>query len=317
MNTFLSLLAANNVKYMISGHDHHHYNSIVTSPDNASQVHQLICQSDSSKFYTPANPVSPNDAPVEQDLYRVGYYVFTVDGPRVTIDYYADTHGNWQSDGNYPYGSIDLVNYPNKVTPTFAFAKRSTTGYSLNGKEILVSQGGSYVLTDDTSKAVVNGETGYFGTTAKVLNGTNGSTSATNYGKATKKAVDTGWAPKPAVYGAGSDVFTLWGMTDLGSDRSDTYVLSMTIDPAIDLSIDRQNHGFLTVIAGLTRNPDGSWADPAAPAVNKNVGGKKKYVRGPWNRAYALGTYGIDPATRTAWAVVNTTGDFAVVEISN
>jgi len=90
---------------------------VVTSPDQQSKVHQLITQSDSSKFYTPGTPVSPNDVPVEQDLQRIGYYLFTVDGPRVTIDYYADNHGSWQSDANYPYGSTDLVNFPKQVTP--------------------------------------------------------------------------------------------------------------------------------------------------------------------------------------------------------
>ena len=72
-NTFLASLQTNNVKYMISGHDHHHYNSVVTSPDGNSKVHQLITASDSTKFYTPGNPVSTNDIPVEQDLARIGY----------------------------------------------------------------------------------------------------------------------------------------------------------------------------------------------------------------------------------------------------
>ena len=138
MNTFLASLQENNVKYVISGHDHHHYNSVVTSPDGQSKVHQLITASDSSKFYTPGNPVSPNDAPVEQDLARIGYYIFTVDGPRVTIDYYADDHGNWQSDAKFPDSNVDLVNFPLGPPPPSHFVKRSTTGYSLNGRENLV-----------------------------------------------------------------------------------------------------------------------------------------------------------------------------------
>ena len=117
MNTFLDSMQANNVKYVISGHDHHHYNSVVTSPDGLSKVHQLITQSDSSKFYTPGTPVSANDVPVEQDLARIGYYIFTVDGPRVTIDYYADDHGNWQSDAKLPNYNLDLVNFPLGTTP--------------------------------------------------------------------------------------------------------------------------------------------------------------------------------------------------------
>jgi len=38
-----------------------------------------------------------------------------------------------------------------------------------------------------------------------------------------------------------------------------------------------------------------------------------KFVPGPWNASYKLGTYGIDAATNTAWAVVNYNGVFAVV----
>jgi len=49
------------------------------------------------------------------------------------------------------------------------FTKHETSGYSLNGKEILAPQGGSYELIDDTSEAVASGETGYVGTTAAIL----------------------------------------------------------------------------------------------------------------------------------------------------
>jgi hypothetical protein len=35
-------------------------------------------------------------------------------------------------------------------------------------------------------------------------------------------------------------------------------------------------------------------------------------VLGPWNASYTLGTYGLDPATHTAWAILNYNGDFAV-----
>jgi hypothetical protein len=130
-NTFLASLQAHNPKYMISGHDHHHYNSVVTSPDQKSKVHQLITQSDSSKFYTPGFPVSPNDVPVEQALARVGFYIFTVDGKCVNIEYRADDQGNWKSDNNFPDGTGPL---PNGTTPALNFVKRSTTGYCLNGK---------------------------------------------------------------------------------------------------------------------------------------------------------------------------------------
>lgn len=34
---------------------------------------------------------------------------------------------------------------------------------------------------------------------------------------------------------------------------------------------------------------------------------------GPWDPSCALGTYGVDPSTKTAWAVLDYDGDFAVM----
>ena len=57
-----------------------------------------------------------------------------------------------------------------------------------------------------------------------------------------------------------------------------------------------------------TRDPEGNWVN----AVDMNFGGTKEFVKGPWEPGYELGTYGVDPKTKTAWAVVNFNGDFAV-----
>ena len=103
-NEFIACVQANKVPAVISGHDHNHYYSLVTSPDGKSQVYQLITQSDSSKFYTPSAPYSRNDEEIDQDLYRIGYYIFTVDEKDVTIDYYADTtvkNPSKEGDANY------------------------------------------------------------------------------------------------------------------------------------------------------------------------------------------------------------------------
>jgi len=301
-NIFLSLLQTNNVRYMISGHDHHHYNSVVTSPDGHSKVHQLICQSDSNKFYTPGLPVSSNDMPAEQDLARIGYYIFTVDGPRVTIDYYA-------SDQN------QLTSFT--TTPTFTFSRRSTTGYSLNGKEFLVEQGESFTIVQDRHK----------GTVARILDGKNDSTVKTNYGKETVKAVNTGWTSReeggdmdrsghswPRSFRMNhearnytmpaSDILTLWGMADLGTDQTNVYTLSMSYD----------NDGVPPMKLGkgmfglATKDENGDWVN----AVDMNSGGIKKFVLGPWKSGYTLGTHGVDPKTKTAWAVIDFTADFAV-----
>ena len=49
-------------------------------------------------------------------------------------------------------------------------------------------------------------------------------------------------------------------------------------------------------------------------AVDLNFGGTKNFIPGPWTAGYPLGSYGFDPKTRTAWAVVNHDSDFAVIK---
>ena len=118
-----------------------HNRAIVTSPDGNSKVHDIITASDSYKFYIPQNPSNdatydipangitngPREMELSQELFTVGYYIVTVDGPRVTVDYYASPNGcNGDCDETY-----DVIPY--------AFSKHETYGYSLNGKEFLVS----------------------------------------------------------------------------------------------------------------------------------------------------------------------------------
>jgi hypothetical protein len=117
-NEFIACMQDNGVPLVISGHDHNHYYSTVTSPDGQSTVDQLITQSDSSKFYTPEAPYSANDEQIEQDLYRVGYYIVTVNGKDVVIDYYADT-----SQGNTSYYGVN--------GGTFTFEKISSNSYKM------------------------------------------------------------------------------------------------------------------------------------------------------------------------------------------
>ncbi|HVP79236.1 MAG TPA: metallophosphoesterase [Thermodesulfobacteriota bacterium] len=136
-NVFFASLQENEVKYFVSGHDHVHQRSLIRSPDGASEVEQLICASDSSKFYTPKPAADTKwfgqkarEISLSQELYTIGYYIFTVDGPRVTVDYYSDDHGKWQSDGSYPNGP----GLPDTgITPTLNFVKKETWRYTLSG----------------------------------------------------------------------------------------------------------------------------------------------------------------------------------------
>lgn len=300
-NAFINSLATNRVHYYISGHDHHHYESVVTSPDGSAKVHQIISASDGSKFYAPRTPVSANDTPISQDLYKIGCYIYTVDGPRVTVDYYGVPSG--QVGGILPTAAAGA-----HATPTLTgnWQKLLSWGYSLNGQEFVVAEGASYtIVADSTAKAIANGEAGYLGTSMQILGGTNASTAANNYGKAQVKAVDTGWSQAQA--GNFSDTLALWGLTGVGATQSDTIVISLSYNPAS--VTDAQINSSLFCLG--TVNASGVWVN----AVDANVGGTKTFVNGPWNASYGLGTYGVDKAAGTVWAVVSHAGQFAAVQL--
>lgn len=291
-DAFIQSLQDNNVKYLINGHDHMHNRAVVTTTDGTTaKVQDITTQSDSSKFYTPVNPSNDQkydvpafghtrETPIAQELYNVGYYIFTVDGPKVTVDYYADTTGGYNPSSSW-------------ITPVFDFERKETFGYSLNGKEFVVAQGQSFTAVQD---AIASGD-GFVGTSAAILDGTNGSAVTILDGRQTANAVDTGWAPVQS--GKASDVLTLWGMTDLGQDHTDTFALSLSYDT--DLL-----EGETPRLDAL--DAEGNWVN----AVDLNLGGTKQFIAGAWQPGYGLGSYGYDNATHSAWAVVNQNSEYAV-----
>jgi hypothetical protein len=252
--------------------------------------------SDSSKFYIPAIP-SPDAAndnptreiPVVQEVNTIGFYIYTIDGSHVSVDYYSAQISP----------SLDSGEYSITSTPTLAFARRETFGYSLNGKEFLVNEGKSYTSVQDS----------FEGTNARILDGINRSEAKDGSGRVLTKAVDTGWASAPAGGGFASNVLTLWGMAiALGREETDIYTLSMTYDPK-KVSAARLRSGNFVL---ATKDPVGKWM----PAVEGNHGGDKKFVAGPWHAGYGLGSYGVDPKTQTVWAVVNHEGEFAARDLT-
>lgn len=293
-NAFYQACAQNGVRYVCGGHDHMHLRSQMKSPDGNWQLEQLIASSNSYKFYIPLIPGndqrynSPNrETPVSQELFTIGYYIFTIDGPRVTVDYHTSPNGC--------NGDCDLVN-----TPALTFTKRETFGYSLNGKEFQIPRGSTFSVVRD---AIVAGN-GYLGTSAAILSGDNVSTSTFYDGRYAVNKVTTGWTARSEIgTEVKSDVFTLWGMQENVNDFGvEPYVLSLSYDPAA--------RGPLAL---KVKNEDGLWVN----AVAGNNGGTPKFIVGPWKGGYALGTYGINPASRTVWAVVNHASEFAVFQTTD
>jgi hypothetical protein len=320
-NPFFQSLQRNDVKYYITAHDHLYNRSIVKSPDMQSEVTQIITSGASTKFYLPSVPIAQmndqltRETELAQEINNVGYYIYTVDGPRVTVDYYSDSTGNLLSDYCWPRTAKPSCSTRPKVvtefpTPTFDFVKKESFGYSLNGEEFLVAQGESYTSVEDR----------YRGTKAKILAGTNGSTltdhfvyvdasnKSVNAPRPLVKAVNTGWTEKPEGKGhdgLDSDILSLWGMADMGTEQTDVYVLSMSHD------FRRNIHCGKDGIVAL--DDDGDWVN----AVDLNVGtSTKKFVNGPYKPTYGLGTYGIDPKTKSAWAVLDYNADFALGDFS-
>ncbi|MGD0231716.1 MAG: metallophosphoesterase [Syntrophorhabdales bacterium] len=297
-DAFILALAAHGVRYYICGHDHMHDRSRVTTTDGrAASVTQIVSASASSKFYIPARPSNDDryDAPAfghtrqipfSQELDSIGYYIVTVNGPKVTVDYYS---APVKTTAETEARTISM-------TPPLRFTRRETFGYSLNGKEFLVAQGESYTGVQDS----------FSGTTARILSGLNKDTAKDGSGRPLTKAVTTGWVPGTS--GTMSHIVTLWGMAGVvENEKTDVFTLSMTYRGKAAHGA-HGRHGVAIRLA--TRDAGARWIN----AVDKNAGGTKRFVSGPWTPSCGLGAYGFDPDTHTAWAVMNHAGDFAVVE---
>jgi hypothetical protein len=290
-DTFINSLANNGVRIHSLGHDHMHDRTLVATTDGVTaKVMQLVCASDSSKFYIPAQPSNDEkydlpaakfghtrQTPLAQELNTVGYYVYTVDGARVTVDFYGSTNVS----PTFAAGEY-LIN----TTPKMQFAKRESFGYGVNGKQFVVAQGQPYTVVQDA----------FQGTSTRILDGVNVDTSKDGSNRPYARQVTTGWTlPDSATSSA---ILTLWGLAGLGANQTDTYVLSMSY---------RGGHLTDGSFGLAVRNAAGAWVN----AVDLNAGGSPTFVIGAYDPSYALGTYGIDPVAGTVWAVVNHAGDFA------
>lgn len=293
LDAFITSLQSNKVGYHFCGHDHMYDRSLVaTSDGTTAKVMQIVGASNSSKFYYPANP--SNDVTysggkrqtlVKQELNTVGYCIVTVDGSHVTVDYYSAPAYPTPVNG----GVI-------ATTPTLTFTKRESFGYSLNGTQFIVAAGAAYTTVQDTSTAGS-------GTVAKVLAGSNGYTVTDPSGRFFSATVNTGWY---AANATSSDILLLRGMSaSLGSTQTDIFALSLTYDKTKVTDAQVQAGTF----ALAAPDDNGNWTN----AVSRSTGGTKKFVLGPWKSSYPLGTYGVDTASGTVWAVVNYNGYFAAV----
>lgn len=317
-DAFITSLYKHNAGYFMSGHDHMHHRSLITTSEGTANIDQIICSSNSYKFYIPQIDSDGNaiddgrEKIVSEELFTIGYYIVTVDGARVTMDYYASSHG-------LDYGDVNLEAAPE----SFTFYLRERFGYSLNGDNFTVNRGEAYTSIEGR----------YKGTVARILNGADGNKESDYTGRAYIKTANTGWDDGGHIKGAVSNVFSLWGLADNlslwekstediasnvdltgflpaedESQATDVYTLAMTCMP--------RHGGRARLMSGkvviAARTESGEWVN----AVDLNNGeNKKEFVRGPWKKEYGLGTYGVDPRSFVVWAVLDHEGDFVLMEM--
>ncbi|MFC7457417.1 metallophosphoesterase family protein [Brachybacterium sp. GCM10030267] len=299
VDRFLQICDEGGVAFLWGGHDHHHKRSVITSADGRHSIEQLIAGSDSAKFYTPDVPSidetygGPSETVLAEELWTLSHYLITVDGPMLYVDFYSMSTGA-------DYGPT----YMNVTPPESGWYWRERWGRSLNGQEFLVGPGESYTVVSDE----------FEGTTARILDGVNTAEKSDYAGRALSKHIATGW--QDAGDGDASPRFHLTGIHEnlTLNDESLTGQL-----PEAD-ETDEADRFVLELSGGArafradgsyglaTRGEDGSWIN----AVDANHAGTKKFVKGPYREGYELGTYGVDPRTKKAWAVLDRGGVFVL-----
>ncbi len=165
--------------------------------------------------------------------------------------------------------------------------------------------------------SIVTSGAGNLGTMATILSGSNNSGSTETVamtwrtratGELPGSATSPPMSPANGAYFLTSDVMQLTGPVR----GTDTYVLQMSFSPTAlggqsSVSTEAEDGD---LYLGALNADTGLWGN----AVALNTSGTSNFVLGAWNSSYALGTYGVDPNTDVAWAVLNSGGGtFAVV----
>ncbi|MBN1907454.1 MAG: metallophosphoesterase [Deltaproteobacteria bacterium] len=274
-NTFYADLVANDVAFYISGHDHLHDRTIVESPDGLSFVEQLISTPACPKFYHAAYSATEwrgqkdRRTVIDTEYDNTGYYIFTVDGPVVTVDYYADATGNYASGGRSASSFYwPVVGDLSLVTPDFNFVLRNSWTYSLNGAAFTVPQGGSFAAITDT-----------YATTTMALGGTNTSKSmedpkgdATAQAMPISKRITIAWKDEAQYSDTNivSDALILNGMKESRTGIAEKYILTMSatgVTPNDKTRIMTMNSDgewtlagkYYSTVAAATTLPSGTW----------------------------------------------------------
>ena len=298
VDRFLRICDEGQVAFVWGGHDHHHKRSVITSRDGRHSVEQLIAGSDSSKFYTPDVPAIADtyDGPAEtilaEELWTLTHYVITVDGPVLSVDFYSMSTGK-------DYGPASLTATPSGDDWHWREGWAST----LNGTSTVVEPGGSYAGI----------ESEFAGHAARLLAGAHDVDRRDYAGRAMSRRVVTGWteaardeiSPRLHLHGLHHNLALndpdLTGRLPAADESGVGSRFVLELDGGRTAFRADGSYG----IAALAE--DGTWENAAARG-----GAEVRFVRGAADSEAPVGTYGVDPSTKRAWAVLDRGGVFAL-----
>ncbi|MBF0431262.1 MAG: metallophosphoesterase [Fibrobacteria bacterium] len=297
-DSFISKVMGGGTDYYFAGHEHMHYRTIKANSGGNKRINEIITQSLSWKFNKPVTPsIAEQYGQTSRETFvswhnrAVGYYILTIDETDVMVDYYGLPVVLDPASDEEKY----LFATPN-IRDSIRLWERFGFGKGAGAKNFAKTPGDSYTNITHT----------YQGTTFKILSG-----SVTNSGKSHNNKSLTqqiGLSLRDTSYRAtgdpamSSNIAMLVGM--MMNARTPTITVSMNFPFGLDT---------LDSLSGiLSENDSGQWVH----AVDLNNGGEKKFVKGAWKATYALGTYGIDETAKTAWAVINSNGRYAVGRVT-
>ncbi len=133
------------------------------------------------------------------------------------------------------------------------------------------------------------------GVQVSLLSGVAGSGGTGNYGH--NRSVSISFAPGTS---------TTYGHTiALLGTENDILAMQLTYEEAELIALFGSENAALGWL-----NDSGVWVN----AVDGNTGGTATFVEGAWNSSYGLGTYGINRATNSVWAVINHNSSFSIIQ---
>lgn len=279
---FIESLVRNQVEILMTGHEHLLQHSLVEAPGLSNlRIQQAIFPGASWKLYPSLTPTMDEKFNVpaygKKRETPLGQELGYVGYQMVTVDGPRVEIQSWGASTGILIGDL-------KIAPDLRnkWNIRRTWGWSPRGKKTLLAPNDSLKVLSDSSQ----------GTRVRILSGV-WKASNKDFSQRTFSALaSTDWQRWGNLQSA---VWTLWGLEKQnGSELTPKMAIAMSVDP--EVSVEQFSNLCLLQLQG------NSWQ--CAGTSTKRIGA--------WQASDPIGSFGVDPSTREAWAVVEKGGTYAV-----